>query len=141
MIYEMIKAFVATFTLAVIFDVNRTELIFCGVAGVIAEGVFQLAVMYGIENSLCVIIAAAAVTTLARALANIRKVPVTVYLVPGIIPLVPGAGMYNTVFELIDSQYYDALNTGINTLKNAVAIAIGIVIIFALPNKIFFKRK
>ena len=55
--------------------------------------------------------------------------------------LVPGAGMYNTVYNIIASDYMKAMYTGIDTIKVAVAIAVGIVLVFALPNKMFFKRK
>lgn len=140
MINSMINAFVATLALAVIFDVNRKEVVFCGIAGVTAEGVNQLVYMDG-GVALAAFISAAAVTALSRVLANLRKMPVTVYIVPGIIPLVPGAGMYNTVFSLLSSKYNDALGTGIVTIETAAAIAIGIVLIFALPNRLFLKRK
>lgn len=141
MIYEMIMAFIATFTLAVIFDVNRRELIFCGLAGIAAEGVYQA--MFNLYSGILlpVITSAAAVTVFARILANLRKSPVTVYLVPGMIPLVPGAGMYNTVFSLLSAEYAEAAETGINTLESAAAISIGIVLVFALPNRVFLKRR
>lgn len=141
MIYEMIMAFIATFMLAVIFNVNRRELVFCGIAGAAAEGVYQAVSYFSDGIPLPAIISAAAVTVMARSLANLRKSPVTVYLVPGIIPLVPGAGMYNTVFSMISADYAEALEIGIDTMKCASAIAIGIVLIFALPNRLFFKRR
>lgn len=141
MIYEMIMAFIATFMLAVIFNVNRRELVFCGIAGAAAEGVYQAVSYFSDGIPLPAIISAAAVTAMARSLANLRKSPVTVYLVPGIIPLVPGAGMYNTVFSMISADYAEALEIGIDTMKCASAIAIGIVLIFALPNRLFFKRR
>ena len=141
MIFDVIMAFTATFMLAVIFNVNRRELIFCGFAGATAEGVYQ-AVSYASDGiPLPALVSAAAVTVIARSLANLRKSPVTVYLVPGIIPLVPGAGMYNTVFSMISADYAEALEIGIDTLKCAAAIAVGIVLVFALPNRLFLKRR
>lgn len=35
---EMFVAFAATMAFAVIFNVSRSELIFCGIAGLVAEG-------------------------------------------------------------------------------------------------------
>lgn len=139
--FEMVVAFVATLAFAVIFNVSRSELVFCGVAGIVSEGVYQLMISVSVGEPLAILIAAAAVTAVTRSLANLRKMPVTVYLIAGIIPLVPGTGMYKTVYNLISSDYAQAMNVGAYTLKAAVAIAIGIVIVFALPNRIFFKRK
>ena len=93
------------------------------------------------ETALAIFVASIAVTVLSRILANVRRMPVTVYLISGIISLVPGAGMYNTVYNIISSDYMKAMYTGVDTIKVAVAIAVGIVFVFALPNKMFFKRK
>ena len=134
---EMFVAFAATMAFAVIFNVSRSELIFCGIAGLVAEGVYLFTLRISDETALAIFVASIAVTVLSRILANVRRMPVTVYLISGIISLVPGAGMYNT----ISSDYMKAMYTGVDTIKVAVAIAVGIVLVFALPNKMFFKRK
>lgn len=140
-IFEMFVAFVATLAFAVIFNVNKKELLFCGLSGLAAEGAYQIAMELSETVILSVLISTLVVTSLSRILANLRKVPVTVYLVSGIIPLVPGAGMYNTIYNIISSEYSTALTIGIDTIKIAAVIAIGIIFVFALPNKIFFKLK
>lgn len=140
MIFEIIVAFFATLAFAVIFNVSKSELIFCGFAGLIAESVYQIMMYCKNETALAVLLAAVIVTMLSRILANVRKMPVTVYLVSGIIPLVPGAGMYNTVYNIISSDYMTAMSIGVDTIKNAAAIAIGIVLVFAISNSFFLKR-
>lgn len=140
-VLEMALAFTASLMLALNFDVSQSELIFCGLGGLTAEGAYQVAAGNGRGEVFAVLIAAAAVTALARVLANLRRMPVTTYLIAGIIPLVPGAGMYNTVFNLIASDYETAILTGFDTVKAASAAAVGIIIIFALPNRIFLKKK
>ena len=92
------------------------------------------------ETALTIFVASIAVTVLSRILANVRRMPVTVYLISGIISLVPGAGMYNTVYNIISSDYMKAMYTGVDTIKVAVAIAVGIVLVFALPNKMFSRE-
>lgn len=141
MIFEIIAAFAAVPAFAVIFDVSRSELIFCAAAGVTAESAYQAAHYIIEDNAFAFAFAAAAVTAEARIFANRRRVPVTIYLVSGIIPLVPGAGMYNTVFNIIASDYTAAVTVGMDTMKTASAVAVGIMFMFALPNKLFFKRK
>lgn len=140
-VFEMFTAFAATLAFAVIFNVSKHELLFCGVAGFTAEGIYHLIGLFFGQNAMAVLIAALAVTILSRCLANIRKVPVTVYLVSGIIPLVPGAGMYSTVYNIISSDYSTAFNVCIDTVKIAAAIAIGIILVFSLPNRLFLKLK
>ncbi len=140
-VFETAVAFIASIMLAVNCDVGRRELVFCGLGGMTAKGMYDI-IMYNNRGEVfAVLISAAAVTALARILANVRRMPVTTYLIAGIVPLVPGARMYNMVFNLIASDYIMAMLTGFDTVKIASAIAIGIIMVFALPNEMFFKRK
>jgi len=141
MIFVMFTAFAAAFGFAVIFDVNRRELVYCGIAGLVAEGVYQVVQYIYEEKSVAILAAAVVVTALVRVFANVRKTPVTVYLISGIIPLVPGSAMYNTVFNIIASDYITAAHSGIDAIKSASAVAIGIILVFTLPNKWFFRRR
>ena len=56
------------------------------------------------------------------------KKPATVFIIPGIITLVPGAGMYYTMLALIKKDFHEAANTGTETIFIAAAIAIGIIL-------------
>ena len=55
-----------------------------------------------------------------------QKTPVTVFLLTGIFPLVPGAGIYYTAYYFIQNKNAMALANGISTFKIAVALASGI---------------
>lgn len=82
-------------------------------------------------------VAVLALTTLARAFAVRRKTPVTIFLICGIFPLVPGAGIYYTAYHFIMNQNSLAVSKGMETIKIAVAIALGIVMSFSLPYSAF----
>ena len=86
---EMFVAFAATMAFAVIFNVSRSELIFCGIAGLVAEGVYLFTLRISDETALAIFVASIAVTVLSRILANVRRMPVTVYLISGIISAMP----------------------------------------------------
>lgn len=68
-----------------------------------------------------------------------ERCPVTLFLIPGIFPLVPGAGVYWTSYYIVTGQLDQALVTGFQALKMAVAIVLGIVFIFELPQGFFRK--
>ena len=70
-------------------------------------------------------------------MARSRKYPVTSYLVISLLPLVPGAGIYYTVYAFITGDNAGALFKGVETLKIAGAIALGIVLVLALPRGVF----
>ena len=51
---EMFVAFAATMAFAVIFNVSRSELIFCGIAGLVAEGVYLFTLRISDETALAI---------------------------------------------------------------------------------------
>ncbi|MBQ3658363.1 MAG: threonine/serine exporter family protein [Bacteroidales bacterium] len=79
------------------------------------------------------------ITFLSRCFAVIKKCPVTVFRISGLLPLVPGIGIYWTIYYLISENYPKAFTTGITALKVLTAIIMGMVIVSGIPNK-FFKR-
>jgi hypothetical protein len=68
-----------------------------------------------------------------RWFAILQKTPVTVFLLSGIFPLVPGAGIYYTAYYFIQGDNALALSNGISTFKVAVALAVGISLVLSIP--------
>ena len=85
--------------------------------------------------------ASLAVSLLSEILARILKNPVTIYVIAGIIPLVPGGGMYNTMFESITGSPEKAMSLGFATLINAGSIALGIVFVSSIGRFLFKKKE
>ena len=56
------------------------------------------------------------------------RAPATIFLTISVIPMVPGAGLYNTMLALVQNRYADAAAAGSNTMLSAGAIALGISI-------------
>ena len=65
------------------------------------------------------------------------KCPITVFLISGIFPLVPGAGVYYTAYYLVMNQLGEAAQRGIGAIKVAFAIVLGIVCIVSIPREFF----
>ena len=78
-----------------------------------------------------------AMAFLSHILARIKKAPVTVFLIAGIFPLVPGTRIYWTAYYAVTDQLALAQQNGFAALKDALAIVLGIVVIFELPNRLF----
>ena len=58
-------------------------------------------------------------------------------MISGIFPLVPGAGIYWTSYYIVTDQLTLALHTGYEAVKTAVAIVLGIVFVFEIPQQVF----
>lgn len=63
-------------------------------------------------------------------------------LVCGIFPLVPGAAIYYTAYNFFMGQEALALQYGMDTIKMAIAIGLGIGAAYSLPGHLFgWKRE
>ena len=88
MIIQVIAAFAAIFTFAMALEIPKKYLINCGFIG--AAGWFvYLVVLQRFGMMTANLLGAAAITLLAHFFARIKKAPVTIFLIPGFLTLVP----------------------------------------------------
>lgn len=139
---QTIVAFAATIAFSVIFHAPRRELLYTGLTGAAGWLVYVLATAMGSGVVGASFLATLALTWLSRVFSFSRKAPVTVFLICGIFPLVPGAGIYYTGYHFFAGNDSLALDKGLETIKIAIAIALGIGIVLSLPQFLFtLKRK
>lgn len=138
-IIEFIVAMFATVSFAILFNAPKREVICCGLTGALGWAVYYGMTHNSIHNVLSSLVATFCLTVLARAFAVIRKSPVTVYLLPGIFPLVPGAGIYYTAYYLFVGNTEMSGFKGLETLEIAGAIVFGIIFGFGIPQGWFHR--
>jgi uncharacterized membrane protein YjjB (DUF3815 family) len=141
-ILQIVLSAIATMGFSVIFNVPKKELIFCGLTGAAGWLIFMVVTNASDTASAtaATFFAAATVTAFARILSTMRKMPSSLYMVPGIIPLVPGIRIYFTMFYVINGDNTQALLEGIEALKLAGVIAIGLLTVLSLPRRLFALR-
>lgn len=139
MILQFIVSLFATFAFAYLFAAPKKELIYCGLTGAIGWIVYLISIECGCGMALANILASFVLTTFSRIFAVIRKNPSTVYLRPGIFPLVPGAGIYYTSYYFIMNDTAKCVEYGTDTLIVAGSIVLGILFGSALPQNWFNK--
>ena len=130
-------AFVATIAFAVIFHTPRKEYLCAGATGGAGWLVYLICMGLGTGVVTASFFAAVALTWLSRIFSFARREPVTIFLICGIFPIVPGAGIYYTGYHFFMSDNSLALSKGLETIKIAVAIALGIGIVLSLPRFLF----
>ena len=136
---EFIVAMFATISFAILFNAPRKEVISCGLTGALGWVVYYGMTQHAINSVLASLVATFCLTILARCFAVIRKSPVTMYLLPGIFPLVPGAGIYYTAYYLFIGNNEMSGFKGLETLEIAGAIVFGIIFGFGIPQTLFHK--
>ncbi len=137
LLIEALWAFLATVAFSIMFNTPKKELLYCGIAGAIGWFFYALCMKIGLSSAFSNFWGTVFIAYFSRLFAIIRKNPISVFLISGIITLVPGAGIYNTVFNIIMSDNKMASFYGVETVKIACAIAFGIIVILALPQFMF----
>ena len=121
---QFLLAGAGTLSFAILFACPKRTLPYCGLVGAVGWLVYEIAELFGMEAFAASLLAVIPLTLLARILAITLRTPVTVFLLTGIFPLVPGAGIYYSAYYFIQGNNALALANGISTFKIAVALGI-----------------
>ena len=125
------SAVVSTIGFSTIFEVPKKHILTAAAVSGIGWITYLSAIYGGISVSWASFLAAAVIELLAYALARIQKAPITIFLICGILPLVPGAGIYRAAYGIIFSDSPEAL---LSTLMIAGAIALAVIVTDTLLN-------
>ena len=137
MLVQILVCMTATISFALLFAAPKSELLFCGLTGAIGWIVYLACMNLGTGTAIANLTATFALAVISRTIAAIRKNPVTLYLISGIFPLVPGAGIYYMSYYFIMNEMSECSQYGMETIKVAGAIVLGIVFGSALPQAWF----
>ena len=139
-VIQLVAAFVGTVGFSALFGAPRRYYLYCGLAGMAGWAVYLLVAMsHSVVGA--AFFAALAVAAISHIMAKICRCPVTVFLICGIIPLVPGGGIFWTAYYIVTEQLRMAAATGFVALKVTIAIAGGIILASGIINKLFIRKK
>ena len=136
MLLQITFAFIGTIAFALLFHVPRPYYLTCGVTGTLGWSCY-LILAPSASPAEAAFFATALVALLSRFFAIRERCPVTIFLISGILPLVPGGGIYWTSYYLLQEETELSSAKGFETIKVAVAMVLGIVFVFELPQKLF----
>jgi uncharacterized membrane protein YjjP (DUF1212 family) len=126
---QLVAAFIGTASFAVLFGVPRKYYLVCGIVGMMGWLAYLAGVRYlPLGPAGGTFMAATLVAFLSLAAARHFKCPSTVFLICGIFPLIPGAGVFWSSYFVVSSQMDSALAAGFSAIKVTLAIVLGIVL-------------
>ncbi|MFV0517378.1 MAG: threonine/serine exporter family protein [Aminipila sp.] len=131
-IIQFVFGFISTVGFAILFHVPKRHIIASSFVGGVGWVIFIYCKNDYESALLGCFLAACMVGILADIFSKINKETATVYIIPGIIPLVPGAGMYYTTLYLINGEIEKAATTGTETLLMAGSISVGLLVVGAV---------
>ena len=139
MIGQVIAAVTGTVGFSVLYSVPRAYYPYCGFIGGAGRFLYCLLIP-NCSPPEATLLAAILVVLLSRLFAVKERCPVTIFLISGMFPLVPGGGIYWTAYYIVTGEMELAAEKGFTAVKVAVAIVLAIVFVFQLPQKLFQVR-
>lgn len=136
MLQHIICSFAGTLAFSILFNVPRRFYFFCGLTGTAGWVAYCLLLPYT-SPVMATFLGTIVVVLMSRVLAVWRKCPITVFLISGIFPLIPGTYVYYTAYHFVTNNLREAVNYGIDSLKLAFAIVLGIVFVVSIPKQFF----
>ena len=140
-----IGSLLGSLSFAVMFRVAPKHLLLGTLCGLITYVIYYIVEFY----TGGMVFPAAFVSTIFTALfaevcSRIRKAPTIIFLIPGVIPTVPGGALYRTMRNLLLQDWQSALDAFLTTMQVGLGIAGGILtvsIVYGTVNQYITKAK
>lgn len=129
MIIKVIGAFLAILCFAIMLETPKKYIVYAGVVGAVGWFVFIFAGKMGANDVFATFLSALTIAFISHVFARVFKTPVTGFLIAGILPTVPGAGMYHIGYYLFqkDMDMMGYYITSVLQIAGVIAAAIFIV--------------
>ena len=114
------------------FNIRGKKLLFATLGGTVSWAVFLALAPLVPGEAMRYFLATAAITVYGEILARCMKTPTTTFLVPSIIPLIPGSALYYTMNYALNKQWAEFSHRGFYTLQLALSLAVGIIAVTTL---------
>ena len=132
MFIEVISAFLVSLSFGFLFNIKGKYLVLSGIGGSVGWFVYKLALMFGYSESFSMFLCSVAFSCYSEICARKFQTPVTLLSVCALIPVVPGYGVYKSMYAFLIGDYINAIDYSTNTLYNAGALALGVILISSL---------
>lgn len=109
-----------------LFNVRSERAPYVTAGAMITWGLYLMAQDMGMSVFACSLLSAVFATGFCEVLAYGLKAPVTAFLMPVLIPLVPGGGLYHTVYNLITGDTALTRQYGMDTAMTCLGLVLGI---------------
>ena len=137
MIVRTVLAFVGTIAFALLFGVPRKYFISCGCIGGAGWLLYEALMAFaGATATEATFFATVLVILLSRLRAVRARCPVTVFLISGIFPLVPGVPFTNGIRDIADGDYISGAVRLLDAILVFLCIAIGVGVMFTVYQRV-----
>lgn len=126
---NFIFSLIGTLGFCILFHVPPRHMAPASIGGALGWITFVYLSSNGSSSIVACFLGACVVSTLAEIFSRAGKEATTLFIIPGIIPLVPGAPLYYTMRSLLDNDFDVAARLGTEALFMAGSIAMALLLV------------
>lgn len=141
---QVVLSFVGVSCFAIILNAPRGFILHSGIVGAIGWTIYYYFTQHDMDFIIASFMGAFIVAVGSHVLARRLKMPMIVFNVAGIIPLVPGSIAYNAMRSAVEDKYILTIQYGLKAFIISGAIVMGLVfaeVIMQLLTKLFRNKK
>lgn len=125
---QCIFVFISCCGFAVLFNIHGPGMLLCALGGFLSWAVYLLVLETGRTDLMAYFWSGLFSSVYSEIMARIRKCPAISYLVVSIFPMIPGAGVYQTMSHALQREMDAFAKTGLHTAAIAGILAVGILL-------------
>ena len=125
---HFIAAFIAVVSFSINLEIPKKHLIIVGIVGALGWITYIICDYLKLPNILSYFISTLLVAILSLILSKILNAVSTIFLIPGILPIVPGAAMYKMIYFLINNNWKESVYQLLQVILITGGIALAIFI-------------
>lgn len=141
LIWRSIGALVAVMGFGIVLKVPRRFLLWAGIDGAVGWFIYLIVEQTTDSMLASTFLGAVGIAVGAHICARIFKTPVTIFMIPANLTIVPGAGMYRIVYYILRSEHEMSSYYFQQTILAAGMIAVAIFIVNIVLEKVFSTGK
>ncbi len=136
-IVQVICALLGSFGFSLIFHLKRDKICLASLGGGLTWFCYLMVYARVESQFMAYFWAAVFATFYAEIMARLKKAPVTIFVIPSVVPLIPGGSLYYTMEYLIQNNSEMMKKKAAETAMLALAIAMGITMVIMLLDVFF----
>jgi len=125
---QIIASFIAVVAFSIKLEVPKKYVCITGIVGAIAWITYLTCNYLGSQDIVSYFVSTLVVATISIILSKIFNAVSTIFLIPGILPTVPGAAMYKMIYYLINNNHPEATYYLLQAIFIAAGMALAIFI-------------
>ena len=128
-LYLTVACTAAMVGIALIFDVPPKKMLWALIGSAISCLLMLIGDKFGLDPLITNMIATAVPCVYCEIMARVLKTPTTVFMIPTLLPLVPGSRLYYTMFYLFSGDQELFMQNMLAAVKICTGIAVAIILV------------